>query len=177
MSPIAVVSPTITARQAIGVDVRRRGPRQVVGRQAEDARNEGAEVVERQVVERHLGDRAADLLGGFEVARVAARERRATELELLRRYRAGIADRVQLAEGLAHGVDRRLGLHARVQAERPAAAAEVEAGSGAVGVALPLAQVGVDPADELAAEDQVQGYEGVVVRRRACDADMADAQL
>ena len=48
-----------------------------------DALDERGEVVVGQIVERELRGGAGDLLGGFEVARVAARQRRAAERQLL----------------------------------------------------------------------------------------------
>ena len=76
-----------------------------------------------------------------------------------------------------NGVDRHLRLHAGLQHERARAAPEIERRARAVGVALVLAQVHVDAADELAAEHHVQHEQRVVVGRLARHADMADAQL
>ena len=54
--------------------------RDVLFRQRQHLRHERREVVVRQIVERELRRGAGDLLGGLEVARVAARQRGAAEL-------------------------------------------------------------------------------------------------
>ena len=54
-----------------------------------------------------------------------------------------------------------------LQHERSGTAPDVEARARAVGVALLLAQVHVDPADELAAEDHVEREQRVIVGRAA----------
>ena len=125
--------------------------------------HERREVVVGQVVERDLGDGATDLLGGLEPARVPARQRGATQLQFLCRHRPFAAYGAQLAERLAHGIGGGVRLHARGQGERAAPAPELETGARAVGVALALAQVRVDAADELSAEDEVERHERVVV--------------
>ena len=68
-------------------------------------------------------------------------------------------------------------LHAGLEDERPWALPELEAGARAVGVALLLAQVHVDAADELPAEDHVHHEQRVIVGRAARQADVAHAQL
>ena len=73
---------------------------------------------------------------------------------------------------------RLVGLHAGRRAgtgRRPAACRTPE--PGAVGVAVLLAQVLVQPRRERAAEDRVQHLQREVVGRRARDADAADADL
>ena len=72
----------------------------VVARDALDPRHELREVVVGQIVERELHRRARDLLGGLEAARVAARERRDAERELVGGDRTRAADAGDLADRL-----------------------------------------------------------------------------
>ena len=85
------------------------------GVKREDLRDKRREVVVGQVVERELGRRARDLLGGLEPSRVSARQRRPSELQLLGRDRPFAAYRAQLAERLSQGVGGGVRLHARLQ--------------------------------------------------------------
>ena len=87
-------------------------------------------------------------------------------------------DRAEQPEKLAprHGQGRAVH-RARYLLLQAAAAAEVERRPGAVGVALVLAQVHVDAADELTAEDRVQHEQRVVIRVLAIGANLANAQL
>ena len=93
------------------------------------------------------------------------------------RHRTRAADAGDLAERFLDRLRRAAGLDADLQHERARAPAELERGARAVGEPLVLAQVQVDPADELPAENRVGDDERVVVGRVARDGDLADAQL
>lgn len=112
--------------EPLRINVLHGGARQVLGRQRQHLGHECREVVVGKIVERDLGDRAGDLFGGFEAARVSARQGRASELELLLGDRTIAADGLKLGNDLAHGVGGRVRLDAGVQDERPAAATEFE---------------------------------------------------
>ena len=136
-----------------------------------------AEVVVGQIVERELRRGAGDLLGGFEVARVAARQRRAPERQLVGGDRTRAADRRRSRRSTSR-IASAVARAARSPAARTdRAAAEIERRARAVGEALVLAQVQVDAADELAAEHHVGDDQRVVVRRVARHATVADPQL
>ena len=113
------------------------------------------EVVVGQIVERELQGGAPDLLAGLEAARVAARQRRDAERELVGGDRTRAADAGDLADRFADGRRGPRRLDADLQHERPGQPAELERGARPVGEALVLAQVQVDAADELSAEDRV----------------------
>ena len=76
-------SPTITVSSRSGSMWVSAGPRDVVFGQRQDGRHERREVVVGQLVERELRGGAGDLLAGFEVAGIAARQRGAAEQQLL----------------------------------------------------------------------------------------------
>ena len=89
----------------------------------------------------------------------------------------GVADPVELGDEVG---DRRHG-HLRVdrgaRAERPGRAAEVEAGAGAVRVALLLAELHVQPGVEQPAEDRAHDRQRVEVVDPPRHADMPDPDL
>ena len=85
-----------------------------------------------------------------------------------------VADAAQLLEELDQRAVGLGGLHRRAGAERPGQPLHVERRAGAVGVAVGLAQVLVEPRGEGAAEDGVHHPQRVVVGRRARHADVAD---
>ena len=76
-------------RETRGVEVARHRGRHLVGRQPFDPRNELGEIGVGQIVQRQLRRGAGDLVGRLEVARVAARQRRRRQPQLLGGDRAG----------------------------------------------------------------------------------------
>ena len=80
--------------------MRRRDTRHIVDGHLLDPGHELREIIVGQVVERDLRDGARDLLGGLEVARVAARQRRDAKRELLGRDRPRAANGGDLVERL-----------------------------------------------------------------------------
>ncbi len=116
-------------------------------------------------------------LRSLEPARIPLGHRRARQRQLVGGGRTRGRDVAQLVEGFAHGVRRHVGPHARLQHERSEPPAKVEPGAHAVGVALVLAQVEVDAAHELAAEDRVEHEQRGIVGRRARGAHASDPQL
>ena len=98
---------------------------------------------------------------GAGTRRRGSRARRAARRRWRRR-----AHRLELGE---HVLDRRdgdLGVHRRANGERPRAAAHVEPGARAVGVALLLAQLAVQAGVEQPTEDRAHHRDGVEVRDR-----------
>ena len=89
----------------------------------------------------------------------------------------GLADPVQLVEELRDRRDGDLGVDGGAGGERAARAAEVEAGRRAVGVALLLAQVHVEPRVEQPAEDRAHHRDRVVVGVAARQPAVADPDL
>ena len=145
----------------------RRDASDVLLGQREHLGNERREVVLGQVVQRELHGGPPDLLarsrscgdsrgsaprGRFRAPRGSRAARR--ESPAARRCASRTASAVASDCTLA------------CRTNGPGAAPELEAGARAVGVALLLAQVHVDAADELPAEDHVQHEQRVVVRRR-----------
>ena len=132
-------------------------------------RHELARSIVGQIVERELRQAARHLLGGLEVARVAARQRRRASSSSS--AVAGRSPRIarDLRSDFAHAsaVTSVCTLACSTNGPR---AAEVERRARAVGVALVLAQVQVDAADELPAEHRVQHEQRVVVGRAAAAA-------
>src|SRR5204863_313308 len=83
------------------------------------------------------------------------------------------AQACDLADRLLDGARRRRCLYAHLQHERTGQAAELEGGAGAVGEALVLAQIEIDAAHELPAENRVRHHQRVIVGRVARDRDVA----
>src|SRR3954447_4760882 len=141
--------------QTFGVEVARHDAGDVFGGDALDAWNELFEVIVGQVVEGELERPAPDLFAGLEAAGVPARERRDAELELGRRDRARTANAGNFSQRLLDRIGGAAGLHADLEKERSRAAAEFERRARAVREPLVLAQIQIDAADELSAEDRV----------------------
>src|SRR6187431_3224519 len=90
-------------RQTRRIEVACHHPRHLVAGDALDPRDELLEIVVRQVVERELQGGAPDLLAGLEAARIAARQRRDAERELVGGDRTRAADAGNLADRFADG--------------------------------------------------------------------------
>ena len=88
-----------------------------------------------------------------------------------------LADALQLAEQLADGVDRDLGLHRRAGREGADRAARIEGAARAVRVAQLLAQSQVEAAAEHAAEQRRHDHGREVARVESVDPEVPDAQL
>ena len=96
--PDAVAITDDDGEHPLGVQVlfRGGGGGRLIDRQ--HARHEGAVVVVRKIVKRHLRGGARDLFGGLEVARIAARQCGASGVELLAGDRPGPADLLHLTQ-------------------------------------------------------------------------------
>ena len=141
-----------------------------------DPRAIADQLVDRQAVDDEAAERPDDRAGGLEPQREHADE------EVARGGQLGVADRRlahpgQLGEHVEDGRDRDLGVDRRPGRERPGAAAQVEAGAGAVRVALLLAQLHVQPRVEQAAEDRAHDRDRVEVRDPPRQPAMADPDL
>ena len=79
-----------------------------------DTRHEFGKVVVRQVIEGDLRGRATNLLGRFEVPRIAARERRHAERQFVRRDRPRTANRRNFIERLVNRLSGGCGLDAHL---------------------------------------------------------------
>src|SRR5260370_28563724 len=119
--------------EARGIEMPLHDARDLVARDAFDARYELCEIIVWKIVERELHDRARDLFGGLEAARVAARERGDAERELVGRDGPDAAHARDLRDRL---VDRPRGtacLDTRLQHEGTRQPPELEGCSGPVG--------------------------------------------
>ena len=134
------------------------------------------QLLDGQAVDRQAGQRADDGARGLEPQREDADEEvaRGGELGLVDRR---VADPVELGQHVDDGRDGDLGVDGGASGERTGAAAQVEAGAGAVRVALLLAELHVQPRVEQAAEDRAHHRDGVEVGDPPRQADVADPDL
>ena len=134
------------------------------------------ELLERQAMHGESAEGADDRARRFEP------EREDADQEIARCHQLGLADRrvahpLELGDGVDHrghgdfGVDRGAGR------ERAGPTTHVEAGAGAVGVALLLAQPHVEPGVEQTAEDGRHDRHGVEVGDLSRQTAMTDADL
>src|SRR3989442_6118913 len=82
--------------EARGIEMPLRGARHLVGGDALHPRNEPSEVIVREIVQRKLRHRTGNLVGGLEIPREPARERRNSQRELVGRDGPGSANGADL---------------------------------------------------------------------------------
>jgi hypothetical protein len=160
------------------LEVAPRHPAHVGRLHRRDAGEVGGDLRLGQPEEGEVGELRRHRAIGLDPPRVGADEHALGELDFLGRRRAGGADVVQLAEELHQRAVGLGGEDAGAGDERPVAAIERPCAPRAVGEALRLAQVEVDPAGELPAEDHVHLLERIEVGiGGARGAGVADADL
>ena len=135
------------------------------------------ELVDAEAVDGQAAERPDDRAGGLEPEREDADQEvaRGDQLGLARPASSRI--RVELGEHVDDRRDGDLGVDRGPRRERPGAPAHVEPGPGAVGVALLLAQLHVQPRVEQPAEDRAHDRDRVEVVDPARQAAVADPDL
>ena len=131
-------------------------------------------VVGRQAVEEEARVAGDQRRGGLEVPGLALDQGAAGVVEFGGRRRAVADQRLDLAAEVVERLGQPVGLEAAAIDERPRAAAAVEMAPDAVGEPFLLAELGIEPRRELAAEDLVQDQHVGVIGVEPRHADVAD---
>jgi hypothetical protein len=108
---------------------------------------------------------------------VAARQRGLGAIELIVPHGIRHGNRGELAQHFLGRDVRGIRLHAGVAGKQPARTAHVETGSRAVRNGAALAEIAIDAAGELPAQQRIQRDERVVVGRAPRRPELPDAQL
>ena len=134
------------------------------------------EFLERKAMDGQTREGPHDRASRFEAQREDPDQEVASRRELGIGHRFG-AHPLQFGKRVHDGRDRDLGVDGGTGTERARPTAHVEAGAGAVGVALRLAQLHVQPRIEQAAQDGAHDRHGVEIRDRPGQARIADPDL